>query len=156
MTSLSLYFSPINAHINVDGKAINWTNNKAIITELDSNPKFNAKVDANAITVWTPSINKKNAIKNIKAFLYWDIDLKVLKIFLKDVESRLVSTVLVFLSLYVMASGIKNIDHHTETVINDHLIASAWEASPNISGYRLIIALIRNKNPPPKYPHAYP
>ena len=45
ITSLSLYFSPINAHINVDGNAINWTNNKAIITELDSNPKFKAKVE---------------------------------------------------------------------------------------------------------------
>ena len=99
MTTLSLYFSPINAHINVDGNAINWTNNKAIITELESSPRFKAKVEANAITVWTPSMNKKNAIKNIKAFLYLDIDLKVLKIFLKDVESRLVSTVLVVLSL---------------------------------------------------------
>ena len=99
MTSLSLYFSPMNAHISVEGNAINCTNNKAIITELESSPKFRAKVEANAITVWTPSMNKKNAIKKIKAFLYWDIDFKVLKIFLKDVVSRLVSTVLVVLSL---------------------------------------------------------
>ena len=51
MTSLSLYFSPMNAHISVEGNAINCTNNKAIITELESSPKFRAKVEANAITV---------------------------------------------------------------------------------------------------------
>ena len=42
-------------------------------------------------------------------------------------------------------SGIKKIPHHTETVIKDHLIASAWELSPKSSGLRLIIALIKNK-----------
>jgi hypothetical protein len=31
---------------------------------------LSAKVDAKYITVWAPSMNKKNAIKNKKAFLY--------------------------------------------------------------------------------------
>ena len=40
ITNLSLYFSPTYAHIKVDGKAINCTINSAIITELESSPRF--------------------------------------------------------------------------------------------------------------------
>ena len=84
ITNLSLYFSPIYAHIKVDGKAINCTIKSAIITELESSPRFKANVAANATTVCTPSINKKNAIKNIKAFLYCEIDINVFTKFLKE------------------------------------------------------------------------
>ena len=84
ITSLSPLFSAIYDHIRVEGNAINWTSIRAIIIELVSNPKFKANVDASAITVWTPSINRKKAIKNIKTFLYSGMDFKVEKIFPRD------------------------------------------------------------------------
>ena len=34
--------------------------------------------------MWTPSINRKKAIKNIKTFLYSGMDVKVEKIFPRD------------------------------------------------------------------------
>ena len=77
ITILSPYFSATNDHISVEGNATNWTKIKAIIIELVSRPKFKAKVDASAITVWTPSIYRKKAIKNINAFLYFETDLRV-------------------------------------------------------------------------------
>ena len=49
---------------------MNWTKIKACIIALVSNPKLMAKVDAKYITVWAPSINRKKAIKKMKAFLY--------------------------------------------------------------------------------------
>ena len=75
ITSLSPLFSAIYDHIRVEGNAINWTSIRAIIIELVSNPKFKANVDASAITVWTPSINRKKAIKNIKTFLKLNVEI---------------------------------------------------------------------------------
>ena len=69
-TSLSPYLLATYPHKRVAGNATNWTSIKAWIIELVSKPKLSAKVDANYITVWAPSMNKKNAIKNKKAFLY--------------------------------------------------------------------------------------
>ena len=74
MTNLSLYFSAMYAHIRVNGNATNCTINKPTIIALSS--KFNnfAYKTAELITVWTPSMYKKNASKNKNIFLFSEID----------------------------------------------------------------------------------
>ena len=60
----------------------------------------------------------------MNAFLYFETDLRVLTKFLKESLITLCEE-LTTLSLYVIDRGNRNIVHHTYTVINDHLIASA-------------------------------
>ena len=60
----------------------------------------------------------------MNAFLYSETDLRVLTKFLKESLSTLCDE-LTTLSLYVIDRGNRNIVHHIDTVINDHLIASA-------------------------------
>jgi hypothetical protein len=101
------------------------------------------------MTVCTPSINKKKAIKNINTFLYLEMDFKVVKMLLIELLNIFFDELIV-LSLKVIEIGNKKIVHHTETVMNDHLIASACVLNPNNSGLRLINAFIKNNRPPPK------